>query len=61
VREEDGDGPQPVLSEQVVQRLLGAVPRVDDDAFLAGRGSDDPAIGLPRARGEPDDEHGDAS
>ena len=57
VDETPGHTPGSVTFEHVVQRLLGAVPGVDDDALLAGGGRDDPAVGLPGSGGKSDDEH----
>jgi hypothetical protein len=57
VGEQDGDGAQPVLPQQVLDATGGVLTGIDDDALLPLGGRDQVAVGAERPGGEPGDEH----
>ncbi len=57
VGEQDRDGLEPVLAQQLLDAFRRVLARVDDHALLAGGGRDDVTIGLEGPCGEACDEH----
>ncbi len=57
VREDDGDGLEPMLLQRFLDALGGLVARVDDHALLACGGGDQVAVGPPGPGGEPGNQH----
>jgi hypothetical protein len=48
-----------VLAQDLIELVLNADARVDDNALLSGSRRDDPAVGAEGGGGEPADEHSD--
>ena len=57
VGEQHSHGAKVVLAQHLVQARLDPDPGVDDDALLAGRRRDDPAVRVESGRREPADQH----
>ena len=57
VGEQHGCRPEPVIAQDLCQLPGDANARVDDDAFLAGRGRQDVAVGASDSGRKSDGEH----